>query len=150
MKKQTLDRLDKEILRCLGEDGRLSWSELGKRVNLSVSATQRRVEKLQQQEVISGFKARLNPKAMGYDVLAFVDVRVERQNLKTTRDFRAMIEGCEQVRACYMISGDNDYRLEVIAESVAALGKFMLETVLSFPGVRDASSSLVFDTVKEH
>ncbi len=143
-----IDKIDYRILRELQADGRLSWVELGARVNLSPTACQRRVQALVDTGVITGFSARVDPAALGYEVEAYVAVSVDRQDLESAQRFREAIRRCPEVQTCHMMSGEVDYLLRVVAPDLKSFGRFIEEQILSVPGVKDASSSIVLDPVK--
>jgi len=143
-----MDRLDTAILTTLQGDGRISWSQLAKRVSLSASAVQRRVESLLERGVIENFTVDLNEAALGHNVKAFVTVHIERQNTKLADDFRRRVREHPQVQACHMISGSIDFMLEIVASNLDAFGRFIDGELLSMPAVKDASSSIVLKVVK--
>jgi Lrp/AsnC family leucine-responsive transcriptional regulator len=143
-----MDRYDTRILRALQEDGRISWSRLAKRINLSASACQRRVEALIERGIIENFTVNLNETLLGYRVKAFVEVSVDRQNTDLAQDFRHKVLEHPQVQACHMVSGTVDFMLEVVASDLNAFGKFIDGELLSMPAVKDASSSIVLNVVK--
>lgn len=144
----SLDAIDQRILRELQRDARISWVELSERVNLSASACQRRVQSLQDAGVITGFSAKVDPRAMGYDIEAYLSVRVERHDVKSAQEFRKAIARYPEVRTCRMMTGDIDFLLRVIAKDVRSYGRFVEEKILSLPGVTDASTSIVLDQIK--
>jgi len=143
-----LDKFDTAILTELQNDGRLSFSELAKRVSLSASAVQRRVESLVERGVIDNFTVNLNEVALGYAVKAFVNVNVERQDTELAEEFRRKVREHPQVQACHMISGSIDFILEIVATDLDAFGRFIDGELLSMPAVKDASSSIVLKVVK--
>jgi len=143
-----MDRYDTRILSALQEDGRISWSRLAKRINLSASACQRRVEALIERGVIEHFTVNLNEASLGNSVKAFVEVNVDRQNTELAQDFRRKVVEHPQVQACHMVSGTIDFMLEVVASDLDAFGRFIDGELLSMPAVKDASSSIVLKVVK--
>jgi len=143
-----MDKYDNRILLELQEDGRISWSRLAKRISLSASACQRRVEALLERGVIEHFTVSLNEKSLGHRVKAFVEVNVDRQNTDLAQDFRNKVLQHPQVQACHMVSGSIDFMLEVVASDLDAFGKFIDGELLSMPAVKDASSSIVLNVVK--
>lgn len=144
----TTDSIDSRILRELQRDGRISWVDLAERVNLSPSACQRRVQSLTERGVITGFGARIDPQALGYDIEAYLSVRVERHDVKRAQEFRKAIARYPEVLTCRMMTGDIDFLLRVIARDVRSYGRFVEEKILSLPGVTDASTSIVLDLIK--
>ncbi len=143
-----MDRHDTKILSILQEDGRITWLELSKRVNLSASACQRRVEALVERGVIENFTVNLNEAKLGNQVKAFVAVNVDRQNNKRAQEVRRAVREHPQVQACHMISGTIDFILEVVATDLDAFGHFIDSELLGMPAVKDASSSIVLNVVK--
>ena len=143
-----MDRFDAGILSTLQSDGRISWSRLAERINLSPSACQRRVEALIERGVIENFTVNLNEDALGHHVKAFVSVNIDRQNTDLAEDFRRRVREHPQVQACHMISGTIDFMLEVVAHDLDAFGNFIDGELLSMPAVKDASSSIVLKVVK--
>lgn len=143
-----MDKFDTAILSALQGDGRMTWSELATRVNLSASAAQRRVEALLDRGVIENFTVNLNEAALGHAVKAFVTVHVERQDTALAEEFRRRVREHPQVQACHMISGSIDFILEVVASDLDAFASFIDSELLSMPAVKDASSSIVLKVVK--
>lgn len=143
-----MDRHNARILKVLQEDGRISWTNLARRVNLSASACQRRVESMAESGVIRNFTVNLDEAALGHAVKAFVAVNVDRQNTKLAEEFRRKVREHPQVQACHMISGTIDFMLEVVAADIEALGNFIDGELLTMPAVKDASSSIVLKEVK--
>lgn len=139
---------DRDILRVLQEDGRVPWVELAERVNLSASACQRRVQGLMDAGVIDRIAARVSPEALGYEIEAYVSVRVDRQDVARAKKFRNVIRKYPEVRTCHKMSGEVDYLLRVVALDLKSYGKFIEEKILAMPGVKDASSSIVLDRIK--
>jgi Lrp/AsnC family leucine-responsive transcriptional regulator len=143
-----MDRYDAGILSALQKEGRISWSRLAERINLSPSACQRRVEALIDKGVIENFTVNLSEEALGHHVKAFVAVNIDRQNTKLAQEFRRKVREHPQVQACHMISGTIDFMLEVVADDLDAFGNFIDGELLSMPAVKDASSSIVLKVVK--
>ena len=143
-----MDGFDARIIRELERDGRLSWVKLAARVNLSASACQRRVESLRSSGLIERFTVRLNESAMGYNVKAFVAVRIDRQEPETAQAFRRWIVDHPHVQTCHMLSGADDFMLEVVATDLESFGHFLDGELLNLPAVKDASSSIVLGKVK--
>ena len=140
-----LSAADKHILSALSEDGRIAWVKLAKKVNLSASACQRRVEAMMAAGIIKGFRVDIDPLATGKTVRAFINVKVERQNRVSADAFRDQICACPEVQACYKLSGSIDYLIKVAVSDISALSHFIDEQLLAQDGVIDASSAIVLD-----
>ena len=85
---------------------------------------------------------------MGYDIEAYLSVRVERHDIERAKEFRKAIADYPEVLTCRMMTGDIDFLLRVIAKDVRSYGRFVEEKILSLPGVTDASTSIVLDLIK--
>jgi len=144
-----MDEYDAKIVEELRRDGRLSWAALAKRISLSASACQRRVEALIERGVIENFTINTNDRARGYQVRAFVAVNVDRQRNELAQEFREAVIAHPNVESCHMISGGIDFMLEVVAADLAAFGDFIDGELLMMPAVKDASSSIVLNVVKQ-
>ncbi len=143
-----MDKFDRQILAQLQLDGRMSWTDLAERINLSTSATLRRVQALQDAGVIQGYRAVLDPDKLGYELRAFVEVNVDRASTALVEQFRRRIAALPQVISCYMVSGSVDFVLEVVAPDIKSHADFIENSILKLRGVKDASSKIVFRTIK--
>lgn len=143
-----IDAADKRLITALRENGRISWVNLAEKVNLSASACQRRVEALQAAGVIKKFTVDLDPLSMGQTIHAFINVKVERQNVDTANAFRARITSYPEVQACYKLSGNIDYLINVAAADIKALSSFIDNKLLALEGVVDASSAIVLEDLE--
>jgi len=143
-----MDKFDRQILSLLQLDGRASWTELAERINLSTSATLRRVQALQEAGVIQGYRAMLDADKLGYEVRAFVEVNVDRASTALVEQFRRRIAALPQVISCYMVSGSVDFVLEVVSPDIKSHADFIENSILKLRGVKDASSKIVFRTIK--
>ena len=143
-----LDRTDLRILRELQRDGRVPIVDLAKRVALSPTACQRRVRHLEEGGVIERYTALLNPAALGLEIQAFVQVRIERQSKDVTESFEAAVRKLPEVRACYVMTGDLDFLLHVFVADLKAFSDFAMPRLIGVPGVKDVRSSLVLESIK--
>lgn len=144
-----MDKYDTRILSALQKEGRISWSQLASRINLSASACQRRVESLVEKGTIENFTVNLNEAELGHQVKAFVAVSMDRQSPALAEEFRRQVREHSQVQACHMLSGNIDFMLEVVAKDLDSFGQFIDGDLLSMPAVKDASSSIVLKVVKK-
>lgn len=135
-----LDAIDRRILAILQENGRLSNQEIAERVNLSPSPCLRRIRRLEETGVITGYVALLDPQKLGLDLLAYVSVRLEKRGglapmrgdetsmrAGTTHAelFRAAVQAWPEVVACHAMTGDMDYLLRVQVEDMAHFSRFV-------------------------
>ena len=143
-----LDAYDLNILRALQGDARLSNVALSERVNLSPSQCSRRLQRLEREGAIAGYGVRLDQAALGLDVIALVNVTLERQGEAPATRFHAAVRAMPEVLECLLVTGDADYQLRVIAPTLQAFSGFVLERLMKLPGVAAIRSSIVLDAVK--
>jgi len=142
-----IDAVDKRILAILAKNSRMSWVQLSNAVNLSAPACQRRVEAMQASGVIKGFTLETDPYKMGQTIHAFINVKVERQNIETATAFRRTVASYPEVRSCYKLSGSVDYLVDLVIEDIRALSEFIDQRLLALDGVVDASSAIVLEAL---
>jgi len=145
-----IDEFDAEIIKVLQTAGRISWLQLAEQVNLSASAAQRRVQAMEKSGVIKNFSVVIDEKLVGNEIKAIVMVNVARQNGKAIDNFRKRINQYPQVQSMQMLSGTVDFMLEVVAPDIDSFAQFMEQKILTLSGVKDASSSIVLGTAKQH
>ncbi len=144
----TLDRIDVRILEELQREGRLSHVELAGRVGLSPTPCTRRVRRLEREGVIQNYAAIVDPRRVGQQVTAYVQIKLERHTDEVVERFRRMLEERPEVVAAHAMTGEMDFLLRVVVPDLDALGRFTLHRLLKLPGVRDVRSSLVLETLK--
>ncbi len=146
--KLKLDDIDRRILMALQRDGRLSIVDLAGQVGLSATPCLRRVKRLEQSGVITGYAAIVNPAATGRSLHAFVQVNLDSHTEDTVTAFQRAIMARPEVVACYPISGEFDYLLQVMVPDLEAYGEFALKALLRMPGVKDTRSSFAMGVLK--
>lgn len=141
----TFDGTDIRILALLQSEGRIAVVDLAERVNLSATACHKRIDKLEEAGVISGYGATISLRALGYQVEAFVAVSIDRQAKVTADTFKEEIAKLDGVRACYLLSGDTDFLLHVIAPDLDAYTRGVLNQIMMLPGAQAVRTSFVLD-----
>lgn len=144
-----IDNFDRRILQMLQADGRISNVELANRVGLSPSATLRRVQDLERRGVIRGYRAMLDPVAMGQGFVAYVGVGLSRHTRQEQREFETAMASAEQVRECHNITGTIEYLLRIEAADLAAYKHFHTEVLGALPQVSTITSYIVMDSPKD-
>jgi Lrp/AsnC family transcriptional regulator, leucine-responsive regulatory protein len=144
-----LDRTDLALLALLQREGRISNADLAERVNLSASATLRRVQRLEAEGVIAGYAARLDPLKLGLGLQAFVRLQLSRHDRESIAQFTAQVQAWDEVVACHALTGDMDYLLHVVVADLDHFSRFLLDHLLSAAGVADVNSSFVLRAVKD-
>ncbi|MCW7542067.1 Lrp/AsnC family transcriptional regulator [Aquabacterium sp. A7-Y] len=147
-----LDAIDRRILRSLQVDGRMTYDQLASEVQLSPSATLRRVRRLEESGAIAGYVALVPPERVGLGLTAYLNVRLEKHSEIHKRNpmdlFRAAVQAWPEVVECVALTGEMDYLLRVVVEDMAHYSRFVMETLLKHPSVEDCKTSFVLDRVK--
>jgi|SRR5215207_2028263 len=144
-----MDMLDRDILKHLQEEGRLTNTELAERIRLSPTPCLRRVRRLEESGVITGYRAIVDPAAVdrGFQVLVHVTMEVKDRQ-ETMKDFEAKVSELEEVTECRRMFGDPDYLLWVAAANLEAYEQLYMAKLVGLPGVARTVSQLTMKTVK--
>ena len=143
-----MDGMDRKILRELQADGRLSSQALANRVGLSSSPCWRRVKRLEEAGVIRGSVVLLDPEAVGLMVIAIAHVTLEDHHEASVGEFDRLVRDREEILECYATSGQYDYMLKVICESIGAYDKLLGEHILRCKAVHTVNTSFVLRSTK--
>jgi Lrp/AsnC family transcriptional regulator, leucine-responsive regulatory protein len=143
-----LDVVDRKILQILQRDGRISNVDLAKRVHLSPSPCFERVRRLEETGFIENYVARLNAKKLDMDLLAFVEISLDRTNPEAFDELRRHVADMPSVQECHMIAGGFDYLLKVRVTDMAAYRRFLGEGISQLPGVTRTHTYFVMEEIK--
>ena len=138
------------ILSILQREGRISNVDLAERIGMSESPCFRRVRALEESGVISGYSARLDQRALGLQVTAFVQVSLEKQADAQTKAFLDKVDAEDHVVECHAMSGSHDYLLKVVARNMDHFSELVMQGILRFPGVAHVESNFSLQPVKEN
>lgn len=144
-----LDDLNRRILRELTRNARLPNTELAERVGLSPSACLRRVQELERQGVITGYRATLSPEAMGIGFTAYVTVGLNDHTKQGQEAFERAVALYDEVRECHNITGTVEYLLRVEAEDLIAYKRFHTDKLGTLPQVRQLVTHVVMGSPKD-
>ncbi|MFL0798964.1 MAG: Lrp/AsnC ligand binding domain-containing protein [Agarilytica sp.] len=144
-----LSKMDRNILRELQKNGRLSFSELARRVGLSNSPCFERVKRLEREGVIRGYTTLLDPLYLAANLLVFVQIRLTRTSQDIFEKFKLAAIELEEVQECYLVSGNFDYLIKARVADMNEYRRFLGETLLTLPGVHESTSYVVMEEVKE-
>lgn len=144
-----MDRFDTTILAVLAENGRISITDLAKRIGLSKSPTQARLRRLEEAGVILGYRALLDPIRLGLDHVAFVEVRLSDTRETALKAFNAAVLKVPEIEQAHMIAGSFDYLLKVRTRNMASYRQFLGVTVTAMPFVANTSTYVAMEAVKE-
>ena len=146
---KSLDEMDRQVLRLLQENSRITNAELARQVNLSGAGLQKRLKKLESNGVIERYVTLVNRKALGLELLCFLQVTlVPRQFPDCSRDFCEQVKELPEVLECYHLTGELEYLLKVVVANHQHLEKFLFEQVTPIPGVEKIRTSIVLNEVK--
>jgi Lrp/AsnC family leucine-responsive transcriptional regulator len=143
-----LDRTDLLLLAELQRNGRQTNAELAERVHLSASACLRRVQRLERDGVIRGYRAETDAERLGLGLQAFVRVQLRQHDADSIAAFADFVNQWDEVVACHALTGDMDYLLQVAVRDLEHFSRFLLDRLLNQAGVADVNSSFVLRTVK--
>ena len=143
-----LDRYDIALLGELQRDARQSNADLAERIGLSPAPTWRRVRRLEELGIITGYRAEIDRRKIGLGVLAFVRVDTERDNFDATRALEDAIRGLPEVISCHYISGAGTFELQVLVTDLDAYARWTMETLFRLPNVKDLHTSFSLGEIK--
>lgn len=144
-----LDRFDRAILTVLAEDGRISITDLAKRIGLSKSPTQARLRRLEEAGVILGYRAILDPIRLGLDHVAFVEVRLTDTRETALAAFNAAVAAIPEIEQAHLIAGNFDYLLKVRTSDMRSYRRVLAERLSTLPNVAATSTYVAMQAVKE-
>src|SRR6188474_3861821 len=142
-----LDAIDRQILKELQDDGRMTNVELARRVGISAPPCLRRVRALEQAGYIKGYRGLLDEKRLGFEVTVFAMVHLSSQAEADLRAFEEFVRAQPLVRECWMLSGEVDFTLKCVAPDMATFQDFVTHLTAA-PHVRNVRTSLVLHNSK--
>ncbi len=145
---RTLDATDQQILSALQVKSDLTAQDLGERLNLSASQAARRRQRLEDEGLILGYTAKLNPARLGLTVQAFVQVQMAAHTPDAARSFARLTATLPQVVACWTLTGEADYLLRVWCADLPALNHLIQAQILAHPSVGRVQSQIVMEQLK--
>ena len=143
-----LDEIDRRILAELQRDGTLSVDQVSERVNLSRNACWRRIKRLEDESVITGRVALVDPEALGLGLTVFVIVRTSRHDPEWLKAFREAVLSLPEIIGVYRMSGDLDYVLRARVADVKAYDRLYQRLIAKAP-LSDVSASFVMEEIRE-
>lgn len=148
MKTTKLDEFDVRILRVLKQDGRISVQALSEIVQLSPSPVARRLARLEQSGVVSGYAALIDEAHLGFGVSVFVSVKLDRQVDDALAQFETAIHTMDEVIDCWLMTGNRDYLLRVVTRDMAEFEQFLVGRLTKLAPVAEIESSIPLRRVK--
>lgn len=144
-----LDAIDRNILRILVANGRISNSELAERVGLSPSPCAQRVRRLEASGVIKGYSAVLNLEALGMGETVMIEVSLDRHGDKVLEEFGRAMSETPEVLEVHLMAGDFDFFVKVAASSTRDVERFLREHLFNVPGIRHSRTGFSLRRLKD-
>jgi DNA-binding Lrp family transcriptional regulator len=144
-----MDAKDRQIIRALQRNSRMTNQDLAAEVNLSPSPCLRRVKLLEQSGALKGYTADINAEAYGLPVTVFVRVSLTGHTEKTVQQFEKQVSCLDQVLECFVMTGISDYLLRVVVADLADYENFVRKRLHPIGGIGSIDSSFVYGVVKK-
>ena len=143
-----MDSIDKKILSLLQKNAKMTNVELARKCNLSPSSTLERVRRLEERGVIAGYRAVIDPTALGYRLEAMVLITLSRHQVASIDRFEESIRAIPEVVSCYHLTGQYDYMVHLAVRDIDHLGTVIKHTIGGIGGVEKQETLLALSTVK--
>jgi len=144
-----MDNKDRQIIRALQMNGRMTNQELADKVSLSPSPCLRRLRALEKSDVIRGYNVEVDAKAYGLPVTVFVSVRLEKHTEDVVQNFEERIRKTENVLECHVMTGVSDYLLKVVVEDLASYEIFVRKHLHSIGDIASIDTSFAYGVIKK-
>ena len=145
----SVDTFDLKLLAALQDDGRLTNQELADLVGLSASQCSRRRMRLEEDKVIAGYHANLAGEALGFTLIAFINITLATHSPDNADKFRALVNRVDEIQEAYSMTGDADYLLKVVLHDLKSLSDIVNNVLMPHQSVAHVRSSIVLDRLKE-
>jgi len=142
-----MDEYDRKILSVLSVEGRISMTALGVRVGLSKTPVTARVKRLEEEGVITGYRATLSASKLGVEHIAFLEVKLSDTREKALDAFNQAVRAIPEVEACHMIAGGFDYLIKVRTTDIFAYRQVLGEQLSRLPNVASTSTYISMQSV---
>lgn len=143
-----LDRIDRNILVELQNNGRISNVELSRRVGLSPTPCLERVKRLESENYITGYKATLNPHLLDAALLVIVEITLTKTSPDVFDDFAKAVHQLDVIQECHLVSGNFDFLLKTRVKDMLAYRELLGDTLLRLPAVSESRTYVVMEEVK--
>ncbi len=144
----TLDKIDRKLLAELQAEGRVTNVDLAARVGLTAPPCLRRVRALEEEGVIRGYHADLDPSKLGFAITVFAMVSLRSQAEEDLRGFEEHMKGLPEVRECHMLNGEIDFILKIVSHDLQSFQEFLTSKLTPAPNVASVKTSLTIRTAK--
>ena len=145
----SLDKIDMKIIHLLQHNARMSIAELADKVGLSATPIKERMRRLQDQGVITGYHAKINPHLIGQGLLVFVEIKLKDKSASLFAEFKRDVLRISQIMECRLVSGEYDYLIKVRLPDMSAYRDMLGNILLQLPAAAESRSYVVMEEVKE-
>lgn len=144
-----LDRIDLKILDILQREGRISVTELAERISLSATPCSDRIKRMEREGVISGYHARVNPAALGNNLLVFLEIKLSAKSGDVFDKVKKELLYVPEVMECHLVSGDFDYLVKARLTEMNEYRRLLGEILKRLPASAESRSYVVMEEIKE-
>jgi len=148
MQPVSLDHVDRKILDLLQHEPGINASAIGERIGLSQSACWRRIQRLREEGVFKDHPVILDREKVGLTTMVFAHVKLTSQGRSNIRAFAEAVKAYPEVMDCYVLLGNVDFLLRIVAEDIKAYERFFFEELSQLPGIQEVTSSVVLSDIK--
>lgn len=145
---QPLDQFDRAILRILQRDNTTPQRDIGAAVKLSAPSVQRRIRRMEEEGVITSNVAQVSPDAVGLPLTIFVEVELVSETPQEIDAAKARFRGAPEVQQCYYVTGEADFVLILVVESMSAYEEFTRRNFFQSGNVKKFRTFVSMDSVK--
>ena len=145
----TLDKIDRQILSILQREGRLPITELAQRVGLSATPVSERVRRLEREQVITGYHARVNPRALHLGILVFVELRLSQKSSEIFDSVKRALAHVPEVLECHLVAGEFDYLVKTRITDMRDYRDLLGRILLKLPMAMESRSYVVMEEIKD-
>jgi DNA-binding Lrp family transcriptional regulator len=144
-----LDRIDLNILRILQDNSKITNLDLSKRIGLSPAPTLERVKKLEQNDIIQSYHAKVNPSAIGLMVKTFVLVSLDWRKEMARENFLEQVDKIAEITECYIITGEADFLLKIVCKDIPTYENLLFKTLQQIDEIERLKTLMTLSTVKD-
>lgn len=144
-----LDGKDFEILQLLQHDAKLTVREIATKIHLSPTPTHERIKRLESEKVIRGYAALIDNRKVNKKIMVICHVSLKEHDRKTAQAFISGVSDLKEVVEVYNISGDFDFMLKIVSESMESYHHFFMNHLSSVKGIGQTKSIFVMDVIKD-
>ncbi|MGI9205769.1 MAG: Lrp/AsnC family transcriptional regulator [Woeseiaceae bacterium] len=148
MQEIAIDQTDRRILQLLQTEAGINAAAIGERIGLSQSACWRRMQRLREEGVIMDQPVILDPEKVGLSTMVFAQVKLTSHGRSNLTDFADAVRGYPEVLDCYVVLGNIDFLLRIVAEDIKDYERFIYEKLSQLPGVQEVNSSMALSEIK--